>query len=69
MASVKAARAKMAEQEKKWETEEDLRTLRRAEEILKDPDRMKRVQAMVKKEVEALNKVGNAKGLRAMMSK
>lgn len=63
------AKVSMAVREKKWETEEDLRTLRRAEEILKDPDRMKRVQAMVKEEVAALNKVGSAKGLRAMMSK
>lgn len=61
------AKATMVARERNWETEEDLRTLRRAEEILKDSDRMKRVQAMVKKEVEALNKVGNAKGLRAMM--
>lgn len=47
-----------------FEIREDLRTLTRAEEIMKDPKRMARVKVMAKKEAEAALKV--EKGLRQM---
>jgi molybdopterin-biosynthesis enzyme MoeA-like protein len=46
------AKGKMSEQEKKWETEDDIRALSRAEEVeaelKKDPERRKRLNEMVK---------------------
>ena len=50
-----------------FEIREDMRTLQRADEIIKDPKRMTRVRAMAKKESEALNNIG--KGLRQMRGK
>jgi len=45
------------EQEKKWQTEEDERTMKRAAEIQASPDRMKRVLAMMDKEAKNQGKV------------
>lgn len=46
-----------------WETEDDLRTLCRAEEIEKDPKRMAKVQALAqKKMVEMAGVVAEGKG-------
>lgn len=45
---------KMSENEKKWETEDDIRALKKAEEIRKDPVRMKRCMAMMEEQKNAL---------------
>ena len=50
----------MSEQ-KKWETEEALRTLRRAEEIKSNASLMKRVSSMAKKEVGIISKIAGRK--------
>lgn len=47
----------MAEQ-RKWQAESDLRTLREAESIKSDPGRVKRAQSMAQQEIKALSKVG-----------
>lgn len=52
-----------------FETEEDLRTLKRAEEVLTDPKRMARVKAMAKDKAETLSRIAAGKGLRAMRGK
>lgn len=54
---------------KEFEVKEDMRTLKRAEEILKDPKRMAQVKAMAKKEAELLQGIASGKGLRAMRGK
>jgi hypothetical protein len=55
-----ASYPKVSEQ-KKWETEEALRTLRRAEEIKGNPSLMKRVSSMAKKEVGIISKIAGKK--------
>lgn len=51
--------------ENKWEIEEDCRTLKKAEEIKKDPERMKKCMAMLNNEkshissIEDLNKAAD----------
>jgi hypothetical protein len=42
-----------------WETEDDLRTLARAEEIQKDSKRMSRVTAMAKKKMLAMASIAS----------
>lgn len=41
--------------DKQWQIEDDMRTLVRAEEIRKDPKRLKAAQQMAKKRAEELN--------------
>ena len=53
----KAVMPRMTAEDKKWRTEEDLRTLRRAEEIKKDKSRVKDVKVLVKEEMKALSKI------------
>lgn len=43
--------------EEKWRAEEDLRTLRRADEIKKDQDRLSKARQLAKDELGALRKV------------
>lgn len=43
--------------EQKWQAEEDVRTLVRAEEIRKDKPRLQRATAMAKKQLAALQGV------------
>lgn len=50
--------------DKKWQTEEDLRTLRRACDVMKDKDRLARVKKLMKDEVAALKKLEDLDGLR-----
>jgi hypothetical protein len=50
-----------------FEIREDMRTLQRAEELMKDSKRMSRVKSMAKKESESLANIG--KGLRQMRGK
>ncbi len=40
--------------ESQWEAEEDVRTLKRADEIRQDDSRLKRAKGIVNKEMEAL---------------
>lgn len=40
--------------DKEWQAEEDMRTLVRAEEVRKDPKRLKAAQAMAKKRADEL---------------
>ena len=54
---------------KDFEIKEDMRTLQRAEEILKDPKRMAQVKAMAKVKAESLQRIASGKGLRAMRGK
>lgn len=48
----------------KWQTEDDLRTVKRACEILKDKKRMAAVKELIEEEQEALDELANYKGLR-----
>lgn len=50
-------RPSYAEQEKKWQAESDLRTLKESETIKQDPARMKAVQSLIEAEKEALKSV------------
>ncbi len=43
--------------EKKWQAEEDLRSLRRVEEIKADRKRYSAAQLLAKKEVQALSRI------------
>lgn len=45
------------EQEKRWRTESDVRTLREAEELKKDPARMADVEEFIKQEVKMLSQM------------
>lgn len=47
-------KAKMTADDKKWETEEDLRALKRVEEIRADKSRLNAARKMVNKEEKAL---------------
>jgi len=51
---------------KEFEIQDDMRTLQKAEEILKDSKRMEQVKAMAKRKAESLNKIASGKGLRAI---
>jgi len=42
---------KKTAEERKWETEDDLRALARAEEVKKSPERMKACKAMAKQKI------------------
>jgi len=46
--------------ERKWQAEDDARTLMRAQEIKSDGARMKRAKAVAAAQVAALNKVAKA---------
>lgn len=48
---------RMKEQEAKWQAQEDLRILRNSQEILVNPQRMKRAQALADEEMKALKAV------------
>ncbi len=45
------------QRQKEWEAEDDLRTLRQAEDIKKDSSRLKAANAMAEKELKALGKI------------
>ncbi len=57
-----AERRKMAEEEASWRAQEDLRTLRLAEEIKADRARVQRVQSLIQKEIQVLKSTKLAKG-------
>ena len=48
---------KVSADEKQWRAEEDMRTLKRAEEIRKDVKRMSAAQECAKKEIESTKTV------------
>jgi hypothetical protein len=48
-------------EQKKWEAEEALRTMRRAEEIKANKSLLGRVKALAKKEMQVMNKFANGK--------
>ncbi len=52
-----AERRKLAQEEARWRAESDLRTLRQAEEIRRDPGRLKRAATMADEEMKALQAV------------
>ena len=52
-----AERRKLAQEEARWRAESDLRTLRQAEEIRRDPGRLKRAATMAAEEMKALQAV------------
>jgi hypothetical protein len=52
-----AERKKLAQEEARWRAESDLRTLRQAEEIRRDPGRLKRAATMAAEEMKALQAV------------
>lgn len=63
MASVKMPKTdSMAD----FELKDDLRTLKKAKEIMSDSKRMTRVKAMAKKEADGLMDIASGKGLRQM---
>lgn len=61
----RALMGKMDAQEKKWRTEEDLRTLANAEEIKRDPERMKACKLMAKQRMTDLESVVSSSGAKA----
>jgi len=52
-----AERRKLAQEEARWRAESDLRTLRQAEEIRRDPARLKQAATMASEEMKALQAV------------
>ena len=52
-----AERRKLDQEEARWRAESDLRTLRQAEEIRRDPGRLKRAATMAAEEMKALQAV------------
>jgi hypothetical protein len=50
-------RRSKAQEEARWRAESDLRTLRQAEEIRRDPSRLKRAATMAAEEMKALQAV------------
>ena len=51
--------------ERRWQAEDDVRTLTRAEEIKNDRGRLSRAQAMAKKQAAEAAKVANSLGSRS----
>jgi hypothetical protein len=52
-----AERRKLAQEAARWRAESDLRTLRQAEEIRRDPARLKQAATMAAEEMKALQAV------------
>jgi len=51
------AKQEQEQEEIRWRTEEDMRTLLRADEIRKDPKRMERVRKMAKERLAEFEKI------------
>lgn len=45
----------VANENREWEAQEDLRTLKRADEVRRDPSRLAAVEAQLKKEQQAID--------------
>lgn len=52
---------KMTTEEKKYQAEDDLRTLRRAEEVKMSKNRLEAAKVIAKQEIKALNKIQKRK--------
>lgn len=50
--------------EDKWQAEDDMRTLARAEEIRRDPKRLKAAQAIAKEKIKELEALQQAKPIK-----
>lgn len=64
MANSKVEDKENEEREKRWRAESDLRTLRDADDIRKDKERMKAAAAMAKEQMtslESISKIGEKK--------
>ncbi len=57
MAKKKTPAQIQAEEAKRFQAEDDLRTLRRAEEVKSDSSRLRSAQTIAKEEMQALQKV------------
>lgn len=53
-----SATPSLCKPDEKWQIEEDLRTLQRAQEIQKDPKRMAKCKALADEQMNALKDVG-----------
>ncbi len=53
-----------ASEEGKWQAEDDMRTLARAEEIRRDPKRLKAAQAIAKEKIKELEALQQAKPIK-----
>jgi succinate dehydrogenase/fumarate reductase flavoprotein subunit len=56
-----AERKRMQEEEARWRAQDDLRILRSSQEIMSDPARIKRAQALADEEIRALKSVKSKK--------
>lgn len=52
---------RMSPQEKQWMAQDDLHTMRRAQEVMNDPKRMKAMQAEATKQAQTMQKIANTK--------
>jgi len=57
-------KAKAIAMEKKWQIEEDARTLKRAEEIRRDPKRLESAKKMASEELTAMKSVMKMKPIK-----
>jgi hypothetical protein len=53
----------MEKEEARWRAQDDLRALRAAEEIRRDPKRLKQVESLVEEEMKALKSIKPKKGV------
>ena len=53
----------MEKEEVRWRAQDDLRALRAAEEIRRDPKRLKQVESLVEEEMKALKSIKPKKGV------
>lgn len=58
--SVAVKQPRMSAEEKRWQAQDDLRTMQRAAEISSDQQRMKAAQSEAQKQIKALQKVGKS---------
>lgn len=54
---------KISAEELQWRAESDAQTLKRAQEIMQDKNRLKRAQKYIKKELDALTSVAKTAGV------
>lgn len=55
-------RLRMEKEEARWRAQDDLRALRAAEEVRRDPKRLKQVESLVEEEMKALKSIKPKKG-------
>lgn len=57
----KTIQARQRAEEKRWQAQDDLRTMQRAQEVAGDPERLKAAQKEAQQQVQALQKVAGKK--------